>query len=195
MKFSDLPEAPVPCYQNLQELGQLWTLVASRPHARVLEIGSLYGGTLWYWSHLPEIELLVSLDLVTDWQPTRDEVLEARRHWPEWFPPRVDRFVELEADSHDVETAIALSEMVTYEHSFDFLLIDGDHSYEGVREDWMRYSLFVRPGGLVAFHDTWPNYDRHEPGVVRWVDELRHHLPSIEWTDPDGVGIVAFEMP
>ncbi len=38
----------------------------------------------------------------------------------------------------------------------DMLFIDGDHSEELVRNDWNRYSKFVRSGGLVFFHD----YDR-----------------------------------
>ncbi len=41
------------------------------------------------------------------------------------------------------------------------LLIDGDHSYEGVRQDWLNYSRLVVPGGYVLFDDynnpTWPD--------------------------------------
>lgn len=188
VSFEAVPEPPVPAYQNRGEFGMLWELVASRPHARVLEVGSLFGGTLWWWSHLPAIETLVSVDLPSDWEPIRDGVREAREIWAEWFAPRVE-FVEHLADSHDPATVEAVG------GPFDFAFIDGDHSYEGVRADWLAWSPLVRPGGLVAFHDTWPNGDTAEPGVVRWVDELRHHLPSIEWTDPDGVGICAFTLP
>ena len=35
----------------------------------------------------------------------------------------------------------------------DFLFIDGDHTEEGVTADYMEYKEFVRPGGLIAFHD------------------------------------------
>lgn len=189
--FANVPEPPVPAYQNVGEFGMLWELVASRPHARVLEIGSLFGGTLWWWSHLPAIDELVSIDLPSEWPQVADGVREARKRWPEWFCPRV-KFADVLGDSHSSDTI----EMVRDAHgTFDFAFIDGDHSYEGVRADWLAWSPLVRPGGLVAFHDTWPNFDRHEPGVVRWVDELRHHLPSIEWTDPDGVGICAFTVP
>lgn len=186
--FAAVPEPPVPAYQSPSEFGMLWDLVASRPHARVIEIGSLYGGTLWWWSHLPRIETLVSVDLPSDWEQIRDGVRAARANWPDWFSPRVE-FVDLVADSHNPAT------IASVQGPFDFAFIDGDHSYEGVRADWLAWSPLIRPGGLVAFHDTWPNFDRHEPGVVRWVDELRHHLPSIEWTSPDGVGICAFTLP
>jgi hypothetical protein len=39
----------------------------------------------------------------------------------------------------------------------DFLFIDGDHSYEGVLQDFAMYSWLVRRGGLIAFHDILPH--------------------------------------
>ena len=37
---------------------------------------------------------------------------------------------------------------------YDALFIDGDHLADGVYRDWINYSPMVRPGGIVAFHDT-----------------------------------------
>lgn len=192
-QFADVPAPPVEAHQNLVEFGALWETVAAAPHARVLEIGSLYGGTLWYWSHLPKIKTLIAIDVPSNLARVAAEVRAARQSWTGWMDGRVE-FVDIEADSHNPSTiervrGAAGSELL------DFVFIDGDHTYEGVRNDWTAWSPLVRPGGLVAFHDTWPNGDRKEPGVVQWVDELRHHLSSIEWTDPDGVGICAFRIP
>lgn len=39
------------------------------------------------------------------------------------------------------------------ERSFATLLIDGDHSYEGVKYDWEHYNKYVADGGLVLFDD------------------------------------------
>lgn len=36
----------------------------------------------------------------------------------------------------------------------DFVFIDGDHSYEGLRGDWEGWSQSVVPGGIVALHDS-----------------------------------------
>ena len=36
----------------------------------------------------------------------------------------------------------------------DILLIDGDHSYEGVKADYERYVPFVKKGGLILIHDV-----------------------------------------
>ncbi len=186
--YRSVPESPVPAYQSPGEFGKLWDLVASRPHARILEVGSLFGGTLWGWSHLPAIEELVAVDLPSEWPQVRDGVREARTQWDGWFGERCT-FTLIDGDSQDPAT------IAQVHGPFDFAFIDGDHTHEGVRADWANYSPLVRKGGLVAFHDTWPNGDRVEPGVVRWVDELRHELPSIQWTTPDGVGICAFELP
>lgn len=197
MDFDLILPPPVPAYQNLTEIAALWQHVAARPHARVLEVGSLFGGTLWYWAHLPAIELLVTVDLPSDWPQVADGVRDARQHWHGWFSPHC-QFVDVQGDSHAAQTYDHVVDVLADTPTaplFDFMFIDGDHTYDGVRNDWLIWSTLLRPGGIVAFHDTWPNHDRHEPGVVRWCDELRHHFPSIEWTDPDGVGITLFTTP
>ncbi|MCH7526295.1 MAG: class I SAM-dependent methyltransferase [Planctomycetes bacterium] len=59
------------------------------------------------------------------------------------------------------------------------LLIDADHSYEGVRRDFELWSPHVRPGGIVVFHDY------HMLGVSRFVDqEVR---PRSEWESKPGL--------
>jgi predicted O-methyltransferase YrrM len=37
---------------------------------------------------------------------------------------------------------------------FDFIFVDGDHSVEGITRDWKDWAPRVRPGGLIALHDT-----------------------------------------
>ena len=36
----------------------------------------------------------------------------------------------------------------------EFLFVDGDHSYEGIHKDWQDWSVKIKPGGIVALHDT-----------------------------------------
>jgi len=36
----------------------------------------------------------------------------------------------------------------------DILFIDGDHSYEGVKKDYINYSPLVKKGGLIILHDV-----------------------------------------
>ncbi|MCH7592347.1 MAG: class I SAM-dependent methyltransferase, partial [Planctomycetes bacterium] len=53
------------------------------------------------------------------------------------------------------------------------LLIDADHSYDGVRSDWERWSPHVAPGGLVVFHDyLFPDVARFVDGLVEQRDDI-----------------------
>jgi predicted O-methyltransferase YrrM len=67
----------------------------------------------------------------------------------------------------------------------DLLLIDGDHSESAVERDWNDWSCFVRPGGIVIFHDArvfvggWPGPDW---GPVRLVNRLFRGERNPEWT-------------
>ena len=65
--------------------------------------------------------------------------------------------------------------------SLDWLFIDGDHSYEGVKRDWILYSRVLSPGALVIFHGIgWAD------GVNKVITELvmdhcilEHTLPNM----------------
>lgn len=54
-------------------------------------------------------------------------------------------------------------------YDLDFVYIDGDHSYDGVKKDIACYSEHVRPGGVIGGH----NYEeRYVFRVVKAVDEF-----------------------
>jgi hypothetical protein len=36
----------------------------------------------------------------------------------------------------------------------DFIFIDGDHSYEGLKGDWEAWNPHIAAGGIVALHDS-----------------------------------------
>jgi predicted O-methyltransferase YrrM len=76
----------------------------------------------------------------------------------------------------------------------DLLFLDGDHTFEGVAQDFTMWGPLVRKGGLIAFHDTVLNGTRDEPGIRKFVEELKRtwRWLSIEFFDPDGAGITAF---
>jgi predicted O-methyltransferase YrrM len=56
----------------------------------------------------------------------------------------------------------------------DLLFVDGDHSYEGARADFLRWSPLVRAGGQLLFHDgvDTGGYGNTYPGVTRAVAEV-----------------------
>ena len=54
----------------------------------------------------------------------------------------------------------------------DFLYVDGNHSYGYVKKDLELYSAIVRPGGIMAGHDT------PLPGVMKAVAEFSNEHPK-----------------
>lgn len=195
MKFSSLGPAPVPAYQNLDEFGRFWDFLASTKPKRILEIGSLFGGTLWYWMQLPSLSTVFTIDLPTDYEPLRDDVREARLSWGKWADMNAIHFQDFPRSSQDDR----ILQEVNYAAAglkFDFIFIDGDHTYQGVKDDFDRWGLMLKSNGIVAFHDTVPTPERHEPGVVKFVEELKFRYPSLQFfTPPDGAGITAFIVP
>ena len=53
------------------------------------------------------------------------------------------------------------------DESIDFLFIDGDHRYEGIKRDLEDWDIKVKHGGVIAGHD----YNEPSAGVKRAVDE------------------------
>jgi predicted O-methyltransferase YrrM len=47
----------------------------------------------------------------------------------------------------------------------DFIFIDGDHSVEGITRDWHDWSARLKPGGIIALHDT--SIPAHDSSVER----------------------------
>jgi predicted O-methyltransferase YrrM len=67
----------------------------------------------------------------------------------------------------------------------DFIFIDGDHTYEGLRADWTGWSPQVAPGGVVALHDSRDTKDSPRPGAgsVRYTSETILKEPAFEVID------------
>jgi predicted O-methyltransferase YrrM len=64
----------------------------------------------------------------------------------------------------------------------DLIFIDGDHSYQGLSGDWLGWASTVKPGGVVALHDSrsTPRRDIASAGSVRFTDEVVRRDPRFE---------------
>ncbi len=56
-------------------------------------------------------------------------------------------------DSHDQLTSHEVRNLLNGDF-VDFLFIDGDHTYQGVKKDFEMYAPLVKSGGIIAFHDA-----------------------------------------
>ncbi|HEX8501818.1 MAG TPA: class I SAM-dependent methyltransferase [Pyrinomonadaceae bacterium] len=64
----------------------------------------------------------------------------------------------------------------------DFVFIDGDHTFEGLRGDWEAWSGLVAEGGVVALHDSCSSAERliEDAGSVRYTREVIRRDPRFE---------------
>ena len=56
----------------------------------------------------------------------------------------------------------------------DFVFIDAEHTYEGLRQDWEAWSPLVGMGGIVALHDSCSSSERQidDAGSVKFTNEV-----------------------
>jgi predicted O-methyltransferase YrrM len=178
---------PVRAIQRREELLDLLERVRALEPRSVCEIGTAAGGTLYFLTRVAhESALIVSIDIAT---PPHTRF--ARRK----LARAAQRIVSLEGDSQTKGMVQRLREHLGGV-PLDFLFIDGDHSYEGVKRDFALYAPLVRPGGLIALHDI--NPDSGDPNgpisgeVPRAWAELRrtHRTEEIVHAPPgEGLGI------
>jgi len=67
----------------------------------------------------------------------------------------------------------------------DFVFIDGDHTYEGLRADWDTWAGLVAPDGLIAIHDSRSSPQRQIDGAgsVRFTRDVVLHDRRFELID------------
>lgn len=126
---------------------------------RILEIGTHTGGFLYLLiAYGQQPNLVLSVDL--PWQEHEYQVGKFR----ELYSDRVQFIV---GSSHADETVkqVEASLDAAPAGPLDFLFLDGDHSYDGVRLDFVQYGALVKPGGWVGFHDI---NNGHECGRYYW---------------------------
>jgi predicted O-methyltransferase YrrM len=135
----------------------------------IVEIGTASGGTLFLFSNITQAKKIVSIDLPCGL---------FGGGYPRWKIPLFKSFSRrntiqlLRADSHSKETALKLRKILNGS-KIDFLFIDGDHTYDGVKKDFEIYAPLVREGGLVAFHDIVQHDPKSECHVDQFWNEVK----------------------
>lgn len=159
--------------QDRWEISTLAARVRDIHPETIVELGTRGGGTLLIFSQCsPKLRLLVSIDLPGGIHgggypaPRGKLYREFTSNRPEC------RTELLRLDSQQESTVNHLRQLLDG-RPIDFLFIDADHRYEGVRRDFELYSPLVRPGGLIAFHDIRPNIQDADTQVYRFWDELK----------------------
>lgn len=172
--------------QKRSEILNLARKVSEIQPRNILEIGTAFGGTLMIWAQIASHKV-VSCD-INDLS-LQDSLFGA------FPPPSSDCQVELLCgDSHTEEFAERAAAAFDGE-PVDFLFIDGDHLYDGVKKDFELYRKLVRPGGLIAFHDIVENQPLPENQVYQFWKDVRNTGETIELVDAQdqcgyGIGVL-----
>lgn len=138
-------------YQIKEEFIELLRVFKDLNPKYFMEIGTARGGTLFCFCKLAkEDSTVISIDLPGG---------SFGGGYPEWKIPLYKAFTKknqtihlIRGNSHDLETLERVKQVLDG-NKLDFLFIDGDHTYEGVKKDFEMYGSLVREGGIIAFHD------------------------------------------
>lgn len=171
------PAAPVGIQQYEWEFSRLLDLYRERQPKRVLEIGTCDGGTLYWWLKESPKAIVVNVD---------QSAGSTLHLFQKWCSPLGELHTFL-ANSHSPETIRDVSAF----GPFDWVFIDGDHSYSGCKQDWDSYGAMCPPGAIVAFHDI----ESDSRGVHGVWDEIQKqgYVTQELIAEPggqNGVGIV-----
>jgi predicted O-methyltransferase YrrM len=168
--------------QKVTELAPLLALLARRRPVTVVEIGTYRGGSLYAFCCVAHpAGTIVSIDLPGGLfgGGYSDEQLDHLRG----YGLEGQSLHFLQQDSQEPSTRDeAVSRLDG--RPIDFLMIDGDHRYEGVRRDFELYSPLVGPRGLIAFHDILPHPRTPLCQVDLLWKEIRPSHRYVEFLDP-----------
>lgn len=186
MRFGRYGYLTIHTLQVRSEIIALAKAVAALYPKTILEIGTARGGTLLIWASLAS-ERVISCDLVH--RPAQKPLLEA-------LPPpdSVCQVQLLTGNSHEAAFKQRVAETLNG-RQVDFLFIDGDHTETGVAQDYNDYREFVRPGGIIAFHDIIENQPIPENQVYHFWKQVKQGKTVEEFVnDPGqcgfGIGII-----
>ena len=142
--------------QNIREHDVFLDILRKENVTSYLEIGSMFGGSLWRVAHtLPKGARVVSVDYAVD--------------TPEALPHLQECVRELGREGYDAH--LIVGDSMTEETigkvrelgPFDCVFIDGAHTLEAVTSDWENYGSL---GRLAVFHD------------IAWNDTWRSSVPG-----------------
>ncbi len=177
-----------PLNQRHYEISLLYNFLLGKKIKDILEIGTQNGGTALLWAKLVDSREghVYCVDM---------EFPESKIYAKHELNRRI---LEIAGDSHSPGTADQIRSIIQSNGGrVDFLFIDGDHSYAGVKSDFDSYSPLVKPGGWIAFHDILDTdcHRRQNCQVSRLWNEIKENYNHFEIVDPNhresmGIGIL-----
>ena len=175
-----------------KEIEELLEIIKKLRPVYVCEIGSYRGGTIaLFFQVLHTYSKIIAIDIgFTKYQ------IKALKQ----FKKSNQMFWALNSNSKSLKTIEKVKDCLNG-NKIDFLFIDGDHSYQGVKNDYELYSPMVNSTGIIAFHDINPDYltkfnkqtSSYTGGVPKFWKEIKQLYGDsselIDSNNQDGYGI------
>lgn len=126
-------------------------MLSNVPPARLsLEIGIASGGQTKFLRDYYQVDQTIVVDIgehhnFDHWARIKKSV-------------KSDIVLEVIGDSH---TDATRKKLLPYARTIDFAFVDGDHSYHGLKQDMFLIKDLLKPGAVVALHDTMAVPDCH----------------------------------
>lgn len=193
-----VPDWPIP--QKKFELLALQELLKNEKIARVVEIGTWMGGTAILWAAMVsrhEGGRVYCCDLSffygTFYAAYNGKTYDKLMYKGTEFEKYITEFM---GDTHDPAYIARVHNEVGL-GTIDFMFIDGDHTYEGVKADFYNFSPLVKPGGYVAFHDILKTDDHISRGcrVEEFWTEIKNKHEYWEFIDNNSYPCFHESMP
>lgn len=128
--------------QSKRVFSKLLDIVSDQSPETVMEIGTFRGGSLYMWSRaLKSPKKIISVDIAYN---NMDQLFR------QFSNEKTLHFVEGDSQNQATEQRI---DGILDEDTIDFLFLDGDHSYEGIKTDFETYEPYVSESGLIALDD------------------------------------------
>lgn len=177
----------IPIAQSKYEISTLMNFLRDKSISTAMEIGISDGGTTLLLADLVgNVGMVYALDICFSRKKYSGLKLS-------------NRITEIEGDSHSQDIKDNVYRTIG-SGSLGFLFIDGDHSHEGVKDDFNSYSPLVSKGGWIALHDIrdTPHHRRLGCFVCDFWNEIKDRYQSFEILDPEdesrkGIGVIKYE--
>jgi len=145
----------VPGWQELQSIAVLSSIARNPSFEVFAEIGVFMGRSfLTFLLSNPNLNG-VAVDTFQGTTGEHEEILKNVPSLRKAFEANLERFYVscrasiFEGDSREIHTAFS-------DNSFDFIFIDGNHTYDYVKSDINNWYPKVKPGGILMGHDYNP---------------------------------------
>lgn len=180
-QWFDAKEGGLELQQIPKEYSKFLDYIRSRKYDRYLNVGIGNGG-----SFITEIFMQPSLTLATavdnlSYGVSNPTAVNERFEWIRTIVNHPVRFYNMTSDEFFKDNI----------EMYDFIFIDGDHSYEGVSKDYKNALKCLSTGGEIAFHDI---ASEQCPGVVQLWNEIKNDN-CVEFIHSNKCGIGIWKHP